>query len=638
MQKTINKNDFKDHFESSSEKYTFYSINKLQSHCKNDLTKLPYSHKVLLENLLRNFDNKTVTLQDLLAFDHWLDKPTSEHEITFRPSRVLMQDFTGVPAVVDLAAMRDKLEKSGRDPKQVNPQTPVDLVIDHSIQVDHFGTPDAMELNTQIEVKRNKERYEFLKCGQSAFDNFRVVPPGTGICHQINLEYFANVIWDKNIDGELIAFPDTLVGTDSHTTMINGLGVLGWGVGGIEAEAVILGQPISLIIPDVVGFNLTGQLKEGITATDLILTITKTLRSHGVVGKFVEFYGKGLRHLSLADRATIANMATEYGATCGFFPIDEVTTKYLDFTGRKKQVCSLVKDYSIAQGLWFEEQHSTIYSETINFDLNQVEPSIAGPYRPQDRAKISELPQLLKDDLSTDNKTYQTRIDNDIQHGSIVIASITSCTNTSNPAVLISAGLLAKKAIDKGLSQKPWVKTSLAPGSKVVTEYLKATGLQPYLDKLGFNLVAYGCTTCIGNSGPLSEDVQKKILDNDLTVASVLSGNRNFSGRINPLTKLNWLTSPPLVVAYALIGSIDIDLLTDSLGNDNDGNPVYLKDIWPSNKEIQDMMEQITKEMFIRNYSNVYEGDQNWKQLNAVPSTTYNFDPDSTYIRKPHLS
>ncbi|WP_324744875.1 aconitate hydratase AcnA [Pseudomonas veronii] len=629
-----------------------------------DLDKLPMSLKVLLENLLRWEDNKTVTGADLKAIAAWLKERQSDREIQYRPARVLMQDFTGVPAVVDLAAMRAAVAKAGGDPQRINPLSPVDLVIDHSVMVDKFGTTAAFGQNVDIEMQRNGERYAFLRWGQSAFDNFSVVPPGTGICHQVNLEYLGRTVWTKDEDGRTYAFPDTLVGTDSHTTMINGLGVLGWGVGGIEAEAAMLGQPVSMLIPEVIGFKLTGKLKEGITATDLVLTVTQMLRKKGVVGKFVEFYGDGLADLPLADRATIANMAPEYGATCGFFPVDEVTLDYLRLSGRPAQTVKLVEAYTKAQGLWRNAGQEPVFTDSLALDMGSVEASLAGPKRPQDRVSLPNVGQAFSDfldlqfkptnkeegrleseggggvavgnadlvgetDYEYDGQTYR------LKNGAVVIAAITSCTNTSNPSVMMAAGLVAKKAVEKGLPRKPWVKTSLAPGSKVVTDYYKAAGLTQYLDKLGFDLVGYGCTTCIGNSGPLPEPIEKAIQKADLAVASVLSGNRNFEGRVHPLVKTNWLASPPLVVAYALAGTVRIDISREPLGNDQHGNPVYLKDIWPSSQEIADAVAQVSTGMFHKEYAEVFAGDAQWQAIEVPQAATYVWQKDSTYIQHP---
>ena len=622
--------------------YTYYSLQEAAKKLPH-IEKLPFSLKILLENLLRYEDGQTVKSTDIKAIAAWLDKQSSQHEIAYRPARVLMQDFTGVPAIVDLAAMRDALVKLGGDPNAINPLNPVDLVIDHSVQVDAFANKLALTVNTEKEMQRNRERYEFLRWGQKAFDNFRVVPPGTGICHQVNLEYLAKCVWQKTQDDRTIAYPDTIVGTDSHTTMINGLGVLGWGVGGIEAEAAMLGQPISMLIPEVIGFNITGQLKEGITATDLVLTITRMLREKGVVGKFVEFYGQGLTHLPLADRATISNMAPEYGATCGFFPIDEETLHYLRFTGRSQQTIDLTKTYAQAQGLWRDDNTpDPVFTDTLSLDIGTVEPSLAGPKRPQDQVLLTDLntrfDKVLADfgKIDEKNKTFAVdKSDDTLQHGSVVIAAITSCTNTSNPSILMAAGLVAKNAIEKGLTRKPWVKSSLAPGSKVVTDYLTKAGLQSYLDQLGFNLVGYGCTTCIGNSGPLPEHIHNTIEKNDLIVSAVLSGNRNFEGRVHPLTKANWLASPPLVVAYALAGTTAINLASDPLGEDTDGKPVYLKDIWPSNAQIAAEVDKVDSGMFKKEYAEVFEGDAHWNALASTDSQTYAWDDKSTYVQHP---
>ncbi|WP_028621433.1 aconitate hydratase AcnA [Pseudomonas sp. Ant30-3] len=629
-----------------------------------DLDKLPMSLKVLLENLLRWEDEKTVTGADLRAIAAWLKERRSDREIQYRPARVLMQDFTGVPAVVDLAAMRAAMAKAGGDPQRINPLSPVDLVIDHSVMVDKFGSASAFEQNVDIEMQRNGERYAFLRWGQSAFDNFSVVPPGTGICHQVNLEYLGRTVWTKDEDGRTYAFPDTLVGTDSHTTMINGLGVLGWGVGGIEAEAAMLGQPVSMLIPEVIGFKLTGKLREGITATDLVLTVTQMLRKKGVVGKFVEFYGDGLADLPLADRATIANMAPEYGATCGFFPVDDVTLEYLRLSGRPLETVKLVEAYSKAQGLWRLPGTEPAFTDSLALDMGSVEASLAGPKRPQDRVSLPNVAQAFNEfielqfkpaskevgrleseggggvavgnadlvgetDYEYDGRTYR------LKNGAVVIAAITSCTNTSNPSVMMAAGLVAKKAVEKGLTRKPWVKSSLAPGSKVVTDYYKAAGLTQYLDQLGFDLVGYGCTTCIGNSGPLPEPIEKAIQKADLTVASVLSGNRNFEGRVHPLVKTNWLASPPLVVAYALAGTVRTDISSEPLGNDQDGNPVYLRDIWPSSEEIAEAVNQVNTAMFHKEYAEVFAGDEQWQAIEVPQAATYVWQDDSTYIQHP---
>ena len=649
--------------EIDSKTYHYFSLPEAAKSL-GDLDKLPMSLKVLLENLLRWEDNKTVTGADLKAIAAWLKERQSDREIQYRPARVLMQDFTGVPAVVDLAAMRAAVAKAGGDPQRINPLSPVDLVIDHSVMVDKFGNADAFEQNVDIEMQRNGERYAFLRWGQSAFDNFSVVPPGTGICHQVNLEYLGRTVWTKDEDGRTYAFPDTLVGTDSHTTMINGLGVLGWGVGGIEAEAAMLGQPVSMLIPEVIGFKLTGKLKEGITATDLVLTVTQMLRKKGVVGKFVEFYGDGLADLPLADRATIANMAPEYGATCGFFPVDEVTLDYLRLSGRPTETVKLVEAYTKAQGLWRNAGQEPVFTDSLALDMGSVEASLAGPKRPQDRVSLPNVGQAFSDfldlqfkptnkeegrleseggggvavgnadlvgetDYEYDGHTYR------LKNGAVVIAAITSCTNTSNPSVMMAAGLVAKKAVEKGLTRKPWVKTSLAPGSKVVTDYYKAAGLTQYLDKLGFDLVGYGCTTCIGNSGPLPEPIEKAIQKADLAVASVLSGNRNFEGRVHPLVKTNWLASPPLVVAYALAGTVRMDISSEPLGNDQAGNPVYLKDIWPTSQEIADAVAQVTTGMFHKEYAEVFAGDEQWQAIEVPQAATYVWQKDSTYIQHP---
>ncbi|MDF7360755.1 aconitate hydratase AcnA [Proteus mirabilis] len=624
--------------------YEYYRLSEVARQL-GDITRLPKSLKVLLENLVRYLDDDTVVEDDIKALVDWQKNAHASREIAYRPARVLMQDFTGVPAVVDLAAMREAVKSLGGNVEKVNPLSPVDLVIDHSVMVDKYASDDAFEKNVEIEMQRNYERYLFLRWGQQSFERFRIVPPGTGICHQVNLEYLGKAIWSEQQNGRHIAYPDTLVGTDSHTTMINGLGVLGWGVGGIEAEAAMLGQPISMLIPDVVGFKLTGKLREGITATDLVLTVTQMLRQHGVVGKFVEFYGDGLASLPLADRATIANMSPEYGATCGFFPIDEITLDYLRLTGREEQEIALVEAYSKEQGLWRHAGDEPIFTSTLSLDMGTVEASLAGPKRPQDRVNLLNVPKAFKAavELETNKKPLaqypQVTIDNQppftLTDGAVVIAAITSCTNTSNPNVLMAAGLLAKNAVEKGLQRKPWVKSSLAPGSKVVTDYLALAGLTPYLDKLGFNLVGYGCTTCIGNSGPLLAPIEEAIKDNDLTIAAVLSGNRNFEGRIHPLVKTNWLASPPLVVAYALSGNMNIDLTKEPLGEDKQGNPVYLKDIWPDSKAIADAVEKVKTQMFHKEYSAVFDGDETWQSLKIQDTPVYAWQPDSTYIRHP---
>ena len=623
--------------------YHYYSLKLAEKKHFEGIHRLPYSLKVLFENLLRFEDGKTVTTADLDAMAEWLKTKTSNHEIAYRPTRVLMQDFTGVPAVVDLAAMRDAIQSMGGNPEKISPLTPVDLVIDHSIMVDKFATPDSMKINTAIEMERNKERYEFLRWGQKAFMNFQVVPPGTGICHQVNLEYLGKTVWSSEHDGKWYAYPDTLVGTDSHTTMINGLGVLGWGVGGIEAEAAMLGQPVSMLIPEVIGFKLTGKLSEGITATDLVLTVTQMLRNKGVVGKFVEFYGPGLAELPLADRATISNMAPEYGATCGFFPVDAETIRYLQLTGRDEGTLALVEAYSKAQGLWYDaSSEDPIFTDTLSLDLTTVEPSLAGPKRPQDKVNLKTLPLKFNDLLDACGKSAEKSVAFPVKnhpfglhHGDVVIAAITSCTNTSNPSVLMAAGLVAKKAIEKGLQRKPWVKSSLAPGSKVVTDYLIHAGLQPYLNELGFNLVGYGCTTCIGNSGPLPDAIAKTITDNDMVVCSVLSGNRNFEGRVHPQVQANWLASPPLVVAYALTGTTCIDLNHDPIGNDQSGNPVYLKDIWPTHHEIALEVAKVTGKMFHKEYADVFKGDEEWQAISTGSGKTYQWNSESTYIQLP---
>ncbi len=620
--------------------YKYYPLE--QAARWGDVDRLPKSLKVLLENLLRNWDGEAVTEDDISALAQWTKTGSADQEIAFLPARVLMQDFTGVPGVVDLAAMREAVAELGGNPEKINPLSPVDLVIDHSVMVDYFGSNSAFEKNVDTEMERNFERYEFLKWGQKAFKNFRVVPPGTGICHQVNLEYLGQTVWVSDEGGTLVAYPDTLVGTDSHTTMINGLSVLGWGVGGIEAEAAMLGQPISMLIPEVIGFKLTGKLKEGRTATDLVLTVTQMLRKKGVVGKFVEFYGDGIKNLGLSDRATIANMSPEYGATCGFFPIDGETIRYLSFTGRSPERVALVEAYAKAQGLWrHDDEKDPIFSDTLELDLSTVEPSLAGPKRPQDRLELGEISgsftKALKDEAGRDLPKSQAVPGKDwqMQDGSIVIAAITSCTNTSNPAVMLAAGLLAKKAVQKGLKTQPWVKTSLAPGSQVVTEYYKAAGVTEYLDALGFNLVGYGCTTCIGNSGPLSPEVTEAVEKGNLVVASVLSGNRNFEGRINPLVRANYLASPPLVVAYALAGHTNVNLERDPLGKDKDGNPVYLKDIWPSQAEVREAMDKMTPHMFADRYSDVFQGPKSWQDIPVEGSNLYRWQDDSTYIKKP---
>ncbi|GAA0575076.1 aconitate hydratase AcnA [Halomonas salifodinae] len=652
--------------------YHYYSLPKA-AEALGDIDRLPKTLKILLENQLRFADDDSVSADDMQALVDWQRQGRSDREIGYRPARVLMQDFTGVPGVVDLASMRAAVEALGEDPARINPLSPVDLVIDHSVMVDKFGNLTAFKDNVAIEMERNHERYEFLRWGQQAFDNFRVVPPGTGICHQVNLEYLGRTVWTKQENGKTLAYPDTLVGTDSHTTMINGLGVLGWGVGGIEAEAAMLGQPVSMLIPEVIGFKLTGRLKEGITATDLVLTVTEMLRSHGVVGKFVEFYGDGLKDLPLADRATIANMAPEYGATCGFFPVDEETLHYLRLTGRDDAQLALVEAYCKAQGLWREPGDEPIFSDTLHLDMGEVEASLAGPKRPQDRVVLPEVPaafaRFMRDDgkapieapadtsnengnLASEGGQTAVGIEDSYEHhdsqeidldgkafklhpGAVVIAAITSCTNTSNPSVMMAAGLLARKAREKGLTTQPWVKTSLAPGSKVVTDYLEAGGFSEDLEALGFHLVGYGCTTCIGNSGPLAEPIEEAIQAGDLAVASVLSGNRNFEGRVHPLVKTNWLASPPLVVAYALAGNMRLDLSRDPLGTGKDGKPIYLKDLWPSQAEIAEAVAQVNTAMFHKEYAEVFDGDDAWRAIEVPESRVYQWSTDSTYIQHP---
>ena len=623
--------------------YDYFSLPEAAKQI-GDVSRLPFSMKVLLENLLRFEDGVSVTTDDVKACHAWLDnKGKTEHEVAYRPARVLMQDFTGVPAVVDLAAMREAMKALGGNAQKINPLTAVDLVIDHSVMVDAFGNKSAFQENVEIEFDRNGERYAFLRWGQQAFKNFRVVPPGTGICHQVNLEYLAQTVWVEQDEerGSHVAYPDTLVGTDSHTTMVNGLAVLGWGVGGIEAEAAMLGQPVSMLIPEVIGFKLTGKLKEGTTATDLVLTVTEMLRKKGVVNKFVEFYGAGLDNLSLADRATIANMAPEYGATCGFFPIDKETIRYLNFTGRDAHRAKLVEEYAKAQGMWRDASTpDPVFTDTLELDISTVEPSLAGPKRPQDRVLLSKSSEIFKKLLADNNiapKEVQVEgSDYKLKHGDVVIAAITSCTNTSNPSVMLAAGLVAKKAHEKGLKAKPWVKTSLAPGSQVVTDYLDKAGLTSHLDAMGFNLVGYGCTTCIGNSGPLPEPIGKAVEAGDLTVAAVLSGNRNFEGRISPHVKANYLASPPLVVAYALLGNMNLDITTEPLGTGSDGKPVYLKDIWPSNEEVRQAVEQsLTPEMFKSRYANVFLGPKEWQAVKGGEGETYGWDPKSTYVANP---
>ncbi|BCA80800.1 aconitate hydratase AcnA [Desulfuromonas sp. AOP6] len=619
--------------------YDYFSIPAAEQAGLGDLSRLPFSLKILLENLLRFEDGQSVTVADIEALAAWLKTRSSSREIAFRPARVLMQDFTGVPAVVDLAALRDAMARAGGDPDKINPRVPVDLIIDHSVTVDRYGSPEAFAANVAAEMARNHERYALLRWGQKAFANFRVVPPGTGICHQVNLEYLGQTVWSAEEDGRALAYPDTLVGTDSHTPMINGLGILGWGVGGIEAEAAMLGQPISMLIPEVVGFRLEGSLAAGVTATDLVLTVTQMLRKFGVVGKFVEFFGPGLDHLPIADRATIANMSPEYGATCGFFPVDRQTLDYLRFTGRDDKTLALVEAYAQAQGLWRDDKTpAPLFTDVLELDLGQVVPSVAGPKRPQDRVALPELPgamDTLLADAGQEKSAEVKGADYRLQDGDLVIAAITSCTNTSNPAVMMAAGLLAQKALEKGLSSKPWVKTSLAPGSKVVSDYLAAADLQKPLDALGFQLVGYGCTTCIGNSGPLDEPIAAAVREQDLTVCAVLSGNRNFEGRIHPQVKASWLASPPLVVAYALAGTMRIDLSKEPLGEDRDGQPVYLEDIWPTAAEVARAVEKVTAEMFHQEYADVFRGEESWRNLPVPEGKTFAWDSDSTYVKEP---
>ena len=618
-----------DSFEIDGKKYNYYN---LKSVGKSQLYKLPFSHKILLENALRNGDAEDSNAHDVETILNWDPLSGAAKEISFNPSRVILQDFTGVPAIVDLAAMRNAVSALGGDPKKINPLSPAELVIDHSVQVDHFGTLEALKKNNQIEFDRNHERYRFLKWGQQSLSNFKVIPPNTGIVHQVNLEFLGRVVFsEKNKDG-LLAFPDTLVGTDSHTTMINGIGTLGWGVGGIEAEAAMLGQPITMLLPEVIGVKVSGALKEGVTATDLVLTVTEIMRSYGVVGKFVEFFGDGLAHLPVADRATLSNMAPEFGSTCAIFPIDSETIRYLQLTGRKKEQIQLVENYSKVQGLWRENgQEEAVYTDIIDLDLSKIEPCLSGPKRPHDRIVLNQIPSVIKHeingrDINTDK----------LSNGSVLIAAITSCTNTSNPAVMIAAGLLARNAKQFGLTSQPWVKTSLAPGSKVVTEYLRRTALLDDLESLGFNIVGYGCTTCIGNSGPLNPEIAEAVTSKDLIGSSVLSGNRNFEGRIHPLTKLNFLASPPLVVAYALAGSVMINLEKEPIGVSNDGHPVYLKDIWPSQREIQDLINQtINPKMFNEAYKNALDGDSDWQELKTPKGEMFEWEQDSTYIKKP---
>ena len=636
------KNSFNslDSISSSGKQYKIFNLKKAEKHGLDGISKLPKSLKVLLENLLRYEDDLTVDKKQILAIKEWLKNKKSNTEIAYRPARVLMQDYTGIPAVADLAAMRDAVKNKNKDPDKINPLSTVDLVIDHSVMVDEYASGKSFAKNVEREFSRNGERYSFLKWGQKAFDNFRVVPPGTGICHQVNLEYLSKVVWSSKSGNDLYAYPDTLVGTDSHTTMVNGLSVLGWGVGGIEAEAAMLGQPISMLIPEVVGVELTGKLKEGTTATDLVLTLVEMLRKKGVVGKFVEFYGDGLKNLTLADRATIANMAPEYGATCGFFPVDEESLKYLKLSGRDNETIQLVEKYSKDQGFWASE--NVEFTDTLSLDVGSVVTSISGPKRPQDKVLLTEASKAFAKVYKENTKRSEivqadvAGAEFKLKDGDIVIGAITSCTNTSNPSVLIGAGLLAKKAYESGLKVKPWVKTSLAPGSQVVTDYLEKAGLNKYLDKLGFHLVGYGCTTCIGNSGPLNKNISDAINQKDLYAVSVLSGNRNFEGRINPDVKANYLASPPLVVAYALAGNMHFDFYNSALGSDKNGKEVFLKDIWPSNKEIEEiMLTSLSAEMFKKRYSNVSEGPKEWRDIDTVDSNIYNWEENSTYVKKP---
>ncbi len=626
--------------------YVYYSLTEAEKNGLAGISSLPFSMKVLLENLLRFEDDRSVKKSDIENVAKWLaDRGKAGAEIAYRPARVLMQDFTGVPAVVDLAAMRDGIKALGGDPEKINPLVPVDLVIDHSVIVDDFGNPLAFQHNVDLEYQRNGERYRFLKWGQQAFKNFRVVPPGTGICHQVNLEYLAQAVWTKEEDGVTLAYPDTCVGTDSHTTMVNGLGVLGWGVGGIEAEAAMLGQPVSMLLPEVIGFRLTGKLKEGVTATDLVLTVTQMLRKKGVVGKFVEFFGAGLDNMSLADRATIGNMGPEYGATCGFFPVDQETLKYMNMTGRDEHRLELVEAYCRAQGMWRDSSSADpVFTDVLELDMGDVVPSMAGPKRPEGRIPLENIGSGFATSLETEYKKttgqttrYPVEGENfDLGHGDVVIAAITSCTNTSNPSVLIAAGLLARNAVAKGLKTKPWVKTSLAPGSQVVAAYLEDAGLQKDLDALGFNLVGFGCTTCIGNSGPLPAPISKTINEKGLIAAAVLSGNRNFEGRVSPDVQANYLASPPLVVAHALAGTVTKDLTKEPLGEDKDGNPVYLRDIWPSTQEIQDFIaKNVTRKLFSEKYADVFKGDANWQAVQVPAGQTYAWDDNSTYVQNP---
>ncbi len=641
--------------DTGSESLVYYRLRALEEQGIGDVSRLPFSIKVLIESVLRNNNGFEITDADIEKLAQWSPAASEGQEIPFKPARVILQDFTGVPSLVDLAALRSAMERMGGDPARIQPVLPVDLVIDHSVQVDQFGTPDALKINAEIEFERNRERYEFIRWGQGAFENFRAVPPATGIVHQVNLEYLARGVLTSEIDGDTVVYPDSLVGTDSHTTMINGLGVVGWGVGGIEAEAVILGQPIYMVMPEVVGFKLTGKLPDGATATDLVLVVTQMLRNKGVVGKFVEFYGQGLSSLSLPDRATLANMAPEYGATMGFFPIDAETLRYLALTGRTEEQVKLVEQYTKAQGLFrTDDTPDPVFTDTLELDMATVEPSLAGPKRPQDRIQLTRMKETFRRDLvaPTAERGFELNESElgwhgtvrfgsnghkaELTHGSVVIAAITSCTNTSNPSVMVGAGLLAKKAVEAGLSVPPYVKTSLAPGSKVVTKYLQESNLLHYLEQLGFYLVGYGCTTCIGNSGPLPEEVAAVIEEHDLVAASVLSGNRNFEGRVNPHVKANYLASPPLVVAYAIAGTVDIDLANDPLGHNNAGEPVYLRDIWPTQREIGDVITAAVKpEMFKEQYANVFDGNETWNAIPVTESPVYDWDPDSTYIQEP---
>tara|TARA_Y100001936_G_scaffold245069_1_gene286456 strand:+ start:21 stop:2690 length:2670 start_codon:yes stop_codon:yes gene_type:complete len=621
-------------------KFKFYSLKKAEENGLGGISRLPKSLKVLLENLLRYEDDISVTKNQIEALKQWLIDKRSKTEIAYRPARVLLQDYTGIPAVADLAAMREAVKDKNKDPKKINPLSAVDLVIDHSVQVDQSAKTDSFDKNVEIEFKRNGERYSFLKWGQQAFNNLRIVPPGTGICHQVNLEYLSKVVWKERFDGDEYIFPDTLVGTDSHTTMVNGLSVLGWGVGGIEAEAGMLGQPISMLIPEVIGFEIKNKMPEGTTATDLVLTVVKMLRDKGVVGKFVEFYGEGLKNLSLADRATIANMAPEYGATCGFFPVDDETLRYLKFSGRDQLTVKIVEEYAKKQGLW--ASNDIEFTDTLILDMSTIVPTISGPKRPQDKVLLSNASNSFRKNFNeaTNKKDFSSSKVNGtefkIKDGSILIAAITSCTNTSNPNVLIGAGLVAKKAVKLGLQVKPWVKTSLAPGSQVVTDYLQKAGLNIYLDKLGFNLVGYGCTTCIGNSGPLADNIVEAIQRENIYAVSVLSGNRNFEGRISPHIKANYLASPPLVVAYALAGRMDFDLYKEPLGKDKNGKEIFMKDIWPSNKEIEEVLkDSLSADMFIKRYSNVSEGPKQWQEIKTEKSSIYDWEENSTYVKKP---